>query len=110
MEMANKNIQEYNRILDHGNLLLFFEGTRSRDGKIGPCAYGPARVISERQPLTIPIRIENMDKVMPISVGFKWHKIRGGQKIVITIGKPLIIESSDINFIRHSIRESIINL
>jgi len=103
METINKNISDYKNILKESNLLLFFEGTRSRNGEIGDCRYGPAKIIFDQKPICIPIRLYGMDKVMPISVGFKWHKIRGGQKVYINIGKPIIFNSFEIKTIREEV-------
>lgn len=104
---ANQNINDFKNILKNGNLLLFFEGTRSRDGTIGPCKYGPAKLVIDLQPTTIPIKISGMDKVMPITIGFKWHQIKGGQKISIKIGPAIKFDLLNINSIRQKIQEEI---
>lgn len=109
-KLANQNVREYDEILRQGNLLLFFEGTRSRNGDIGPCVYGPAKIIAMRQPTTIPIKIEGMDKVMPISAGFKWHHIKGGKKITIKVGKPMEFKSLTLDDIRQTVQDSVKNL
>jgi len=105
--LANKNIQDFKNILKNGNLLLFFEGTRSRNGEIGTCKYGPAKLVTDLQPTTVPIRISGMDKVMPINIGFKWHLIKSGQKIVIKIGPAIKFEYLGINSVRQKIQEEI---
>jgi len=103
LEKINQNIKDYKKILHSGNLLLFFEGTRSRDGLIGRCRYGPAKIIADLNPTTIPIRIRGMEKVMPISIGYKWHKIKGGQTVDINIGPPIKFNSLDIKDVREEI-------
>ena len=110
LKMANKAVEEYASILKSGVLSLFFEGTRSRSGKIGKCLYGPAKLIAYHNPKTIPIKIEGMDKVMPISVGFKWIKIRGGNKVKLTIGKEIKFSSLAMENIRLQVKEAIENL
>lgn len=110
LEMINQNIQNYANILSFGNLLLFFEGTRSRNGLIGSCRYGPAKIIADLQPITIPIRIRGMEKVMPISLGYKWHKIKGGQTVTLHIGPPVNFNSFDIKDIRELIPKIIEDL
>lgn len=107
---ANKNIEAFNQILSKDNLLLFFEGTRSRDGNIGPCVFGPAKIISLSHPITVPIKLENMDRVMPIAAGFKWYRIRGGQHITIKIGEPISFSSPELNDIRQTIQKTVVNL
>ncbi|MDD2681140.1 MAG: lysophospholipid acyltransferase family protein [Patescibacteria group bacterium] len=103
MQTIDKNIIDFKKILNNSNLLLYFAGTRSRDESIGTCRYGPAKIIADLNPTIIPIRLYGMDKVMPISIGFKWHKIRGGQNIVINIGQPINFNSTDIKNIRHRV-------
>ncbi|MBN2884979.1 1-acyl-sn-glycerol-3-phosphate acyltransferase [Patescibacteria group bacterium] len=103
LETINRNIQEYKNILNISNLLLFFEGTRSRNGLINRCRYGPAKIIADLKPITIPIRIEGMEKVMPINIGFNWLKIKGGQIVNIHIGPPIKFSSFNIEDIRKEI-------
>ncbi|HQB76561.1 MAG TPA: lysophospholipid acyltransferase family protein [bacterium] len=107
IQTANRNIKEFKNILENGNLLLFFEGTRSRNGEIGACKYGPAKLVVDLQPVTIPIRISGMDKVMPINIGFKWLRIKGGQKILIKIGPAIKFDSMEINDVRQKIKNCI---
>lgn len=104
------NILSFEEILKSDSLLLFFEGTRSRDGQIGPCKYGPAKLIIDCQPTVVPIKIENMDKVMPIEIGFKWHQIRSGQNVTIKIGEPLIFPSMEIEEIKKYIQHQVAQL
>lgn len=107
LKAANQAVKEYNDILKTGVLSLFFEGTRSRSGKIGECRYGPAKLIADHNPKTIPIRIDGMDKVMPISVGFKWLKVRGGNLISLKVGKEMKFTSLDIKNIRRQVKETV---
>jgi 1-acyl-sn-glycerol-3-phosphate acyltransferase len=86
-EFANAGQQ----ILAAGNLLVFFEGTRTRNGSIGKAKFGVGQIIFENKPLVIPIRIEGLNKIMPI--GCKWYyfflPFRKTKKITIRYGKPL---------------------
>ena len=110
MVSANNAVKEYAHILEYSNLLLFFEGTRSRDGIIGKCRYGPAKLITDHHPVAIPIKIEGMEKVMPIDIGFKWLKIKGGNHIVIKIGKEVDFNELGLEDIRFRVRDSVVNL
>jgi len=107
IKLANQDIEKFKNILKNGNLLLFFEGTRSRNGEIGPCKYGPAKLVIDLQPTTIPIKISGMEKVMPIDVGFNWGRIKGGQKIFIKIGPAIQFDSMDIGDVRQKIQDEI---
>lgn len=66
-------------------LLLFPEGTRSRDGSIGPAKGGAGLLILEAQPTVIPVCIVGMEKVLPIGSILP----RPFQKIFIYFGPPL---------------------
>lgn len=66
-----KELAEVGQKLSAGdNVAMFFEGTRTRDGEIGECQAGVAGIISEHKPTVIPIFLDNVQKVMPIKVGF----------------------------------------
>lgn len=65
-----KQLGEVGQKLNQGTVLMFFEGTRTRDGQIGECRPGVAEIISEHKPVVIPILLENIQQVMPIDVGF----------------------------------------
>ncbi len=104
---ANLKIKEYENILRHSNLLLFFEGTRSRDGQIGDCRYGPASVVIGYKPVVIPIRINGMNEVMPINIGFKWQKIKRGKKISLHIGPAINFSDFSLEAVRRDIKNSV---
>jgi len=75
--------------LKQAKLVLFFEGTRTRDGSIGDCRGGVADLIWENNPLVIPISLENIQPIMPIELGFHFFKVRRGFAGSMTIGKPI---------------------
>ena len=66
-------------------MVLFPEGTRSRDGSIGRGRAGAGMVISETHPNVVPVTIEGMDRVLPIGARFP----RIGQRISIYFGRPI---------------------
>ena len=101
------------------NLLVFFEGQRTRDGSIGRCKRGVAKLILESNPnYIIPITLIGIDNIMPISVGFHWLKIRSGFKGKMIIGQPLdfseiiasksLSENAKITLIRKEIRAAVL--
>lgn len=73
------------RALRDSTMVLFPEGTRSRDGSIGRGRAGAGMVISGTQPNVVPVTIEGMDRVLPI--GAKLPRI--GQRISIYFGDPI---------------------
>ncbi len=66
-------------------MVLFPEGTRSRDGSIGKARGGAGLLILETHPTVIPVCIDGMDKLLPI--GSIFPKLF--RKIYVYYGKPL---------------------
>jgi 1-acyl-sn-glycerol-3-phosphate acyltransferase len=73
------------RALKTGTLVLFPEGTRSRDGRIRKGRPGAGLVILGNQPNVLPVTIDGMDEVLPI--GRRLPRI--GKRIYVYIGKPI---------------------
>lgn len=69
-------------------LLLFPEGTRSRDGTIGKAKGGAGLLILEAKPTVVPVCIVGMDKVLPIGSIFP----RFFKKITVYYGPPLNLD------------------
>lgn len=71
------------------NVLLFPEGTRSEDGKVGRGQKGVGMIIYNAQPQVLPVYVEGFDKIwlpgakLPSGVG---------QRGRIVIGKPLQLD------------------
>ena len=90
----NNQVKQYVEALADSSLLIFFEGTRSRDGKIGECKIGVPKTILAANPKIIPIKLVGVQPIMPISFGSK-VKIRGirfGHRGQMIIGKPISSE------------------
>lgn len=66
-------------------MILFPEGTRSRDGSVGKGRAGAGVLILETRPHVIPVAIQGMDRVLPIGRIFP----RVGQRISVYFGRPL---------------------
>ncbi len=60
------------------NLVIFPEGTRSRDGKVGKGKTGVALVAAVAQ-----------TKVIPVGINFDGRKLHRGTKVVVRYGKPI---------------------
>ena len=73
------------KALKTGPLLLFPEGTRSRDGEIKPGRGGTGFMILETQPVVIPVCIDGMHKVLPIGSSFP----RCFKRIFVFYGEPI---------------------
>lgn len=90
-ELIDEQIARFVKVLASSNLLLFFEGTRSRDGTIGQCKSGVPLTIQRAKPRhVVPVRlVQEGQRVMPIDAGFNWLKISRGVHGKIIIGKPI---------------------
>lgn len=78
------------RIRAGANIIIFPEGTRSRDGKILPFKKGAFALALEARVPIIPIAIEGSGAVQPAD---DWTIHRG--VIRIKIGKPIAVEGRD---------------
>ncbi len=87
-------IGQFSHLLRNDNLVMFFEGTRTRDGSIGECRVGPALTIIKAKPdQVIPILLEGIQPIMPIKYGSRinLHIDMGGHRGRMIIGRPLDI-------------------
>ena len=73
------------RVLRNGMMLLFPEGTRSRNGRVGRGRAGTGMIILQTRPAVIPVTIDGMDRILPI--GRRLPRI--GQRLSIYVGRPL---------------------
>jgi 1-acyl-sn-glycerol-3-phosphate acyltransferase len=60
------------------NLLLFPEGTRSKDGKVGKGKTGVALIAAVAQ-----------TQVIPVGINFEGEKLKFRKKVVVRYGKPI---------------------
>jgi len=98
-------LSEVRKTLLRYNLLLFFEGTRSRNGQIGAAKEGVGNIIHNNPHcLVVPVRIRGFDQVWPVDKNwFKalfWQPMkncfRGQGKTIVSIvfGQPLDLSDS----------------
>ncbi|HYL20251.1 MAG TPA: lysophospholipid acyltransferase family protein [Gemmatimonadales bacterium] len=71
--------------LPRGTMTVFPEGTRSRDGSVGPGRPGAGLLILATRPQVIPVAIEGMQRVLPIGR----YVPRMFQRIWVSYGEPL---------------------
>ena len=76
------------RALRDGVMILFPEGTRTRDGSIGDGQPGAGLVTLGTQPTVVPVTIDGMRDVLPIGSRFP----RFGQRVVVHFGEPVDYE------------------
>lgn len=85
-------VSQFSRLLRNDSLVIFFEGTRTRNGSINECRVGPALTIIKAKPdQVIPIFLEGIQPIMPIKYGSKinLHINMGGHRGRMIIGPPL---------------------
>ncbi len=73
------------QVLPLGVMTLFPEGTRSRDGSVGPGQPGPGLLILATGARAIPVAIEGMQDVLPIGS----YVPRIFRRISVTYGPPV---------------------
>ena len=88
------------KLIDKGwNLLMFPEGTRSRDGEIGKVRSGAAVIAAQHGIPIVPIHVRGTHDAMP--PGQNWPKRKPGRfvsrrhKIEVRFGEPIEPESED---------------
>jgi 1-acyl-sn-glycerol-3-phosphate acyltransferase len=72
-------------VLPNGVMILFPEGTRTRDGSVGPGRPGAGMVALATGARVIPVAIDGMREVLPIGA----HRPRIGKRIHVWYGPPL---------------------
>ena len=76
------------RAVRDGVMILFPEGTRTRDGSIGDGQPGAGLVALGTQPTVIPVTIDGMQEVLPVGSRFP----RFGKRVVVHFGEPVAYE------------------
>jgi 1-acyl-sn-glycerol-3-phosphate acyltransferase len=92
--MSNGATDHVDRLIDQRwNLLMFPEGTRSRDGKIGKLRSGAAVLAAEHGIAIIPIHVTGTHAAMP--PGLNWPKRLPGRffsrrhQVLVRFGEPI---------------------
>jgi 1-acyl-sn-glycerol-3-phosphate acyltransferase len=80
-------------IRDGGSLLVYPEGTRSRDGRVGRLRSGAALLAAEHHLPIVPIHLSGTRQAMPR--GHRWMVFKGGlpgprHRIEIRFGNPIV--------------------
>lgn len=79
------------QVVKAGNAALVFpEGARTLDGKLGPAAAGIGLVIAKTRAPVVPMRIFGAHKALPRGGGFSFHRI------TIVVGEPIYFSEADV--------------
>ncbi|MFC1639958.1 lysophospholipid acyltransferase family protein [Gemmatimonadota bacterium] len=78
-------VHRMSQVLPHGTMVLFPEGTRSRDGSVRPGRPGVGLVALSTRPRVIPVAIEGMNRALPIGKFLP----RIFQRITVSYGPPV---------------------
>jgi len=73
------------RALKTGTMILFPEGTRTRDGSVGKGRPGAGFVILGEQPKVVPVAIDGMARILPIGRSFPAF----GKRLYVCFGEPM---------------------
>ncbi|HEX4732827.1 MAG TPA: lysophospholipid acyltransferase family protein [Thermoleophilaceae bacterium] len=88
---GNAVTSSLDRLLDENwNLVLFAEGTRSRNGKVGALQSGAAVLASEHGVPIVPVYVSGTHETMP--PGRSWMRRARGhrrQRISVSVGPPI---------------------
>ena len=91
--MGNGSLDHVDKLLDQRwNLLMFPEGTRSREGDLGTLKAGAAVIAREHNIPIVPIRVEGTFEAMP--PGQNWPRRRHGSaphrhNVAVSFGPPI---------------------
>ena len=78
-------LQIMTETLPKSHMILFPEGTRSRDGKLQKGRPGSGKLIKDTRCRVVPCYVKGMDKVLPIGRAFP----RFFQRVSVIFGKPI---------------------
>lgn len=80
-----KALYRMTRALRDGVMILFPEGTRTRDGSIGDGRPGAGLVTLGTHPTVVPVTIDGMNRVLPVGSRLP----RTGQDVYVYFGDPV---------------------
>ncbi len=92
--------------LRSGPMILFPEGTRSRDGAIGKARGGAGLLILETRPTVIPVCVDGMDALLPVGAALP----RLFKRIYVYYGEPIDLSEYYDRGKNKQVAQEIINL
>lgn len=90
-------------LVDGGwSLVVFAEGTRSRDGRVGRLRSGAAVLAAEHGVPIVPVHIGGTHEAMPTGSGWMSRPAGGGRlarhRIAVTFGSPIAVTEAEDRF------------
>jgi 1-acyl-sn-glycerol-3-phosphate acyltransferase len=74
--------------LSRGTMIIYPEGTRSRDGRLSRGRRGVGKLVHDARPTVVPVAIEGTRDILPVGARFP----RLFKRIKITIGRPMDLQ------------------
>lgn len=102
---AVKSIDHAARLVEDGvSIYLAPEGTRSKDGRIGPLKKGGFHLALHTKAPIVPVAIKGTIDVLP-----RGGKVmRTGRTVSVTIGAPIPVEGRDLEGLMREVREFLV--
>ena len=101
-----KSLEFMGKLIDNNvNILIFPEGTRSKDGKLQDFMSGLGLLVKELQVPVVPIKILGMEKIFPRG---SWFPNKG--KCTVIFGKPIEFTTETPSEIIEKSRKAVLNL
>jgi 1-acyl-sn-glycerol-3-phosphate acyltransferase len=88
-------------IRDGVSIWIAPEGTRSRDGSIGPLKKGGFHLASETQTPIVPVAIRGTLAILPRGA----RAMRTGERVDVAIGAPIAVAGSSLDDLAHEVGE-----
>ncbi len=104
-QRAMKSIAYAAKLLDDGvSIYLAPEGTRSRDGSIGPLKKGGFHLAIETGAPIVPVAIDGTINILPRGT----KKMANGQRVAVTIGAPIPVANRTLEDLMTEVREFLV--
>jgi 1-acyl-sn-glycerol-3-phosphate acyltransferase len=95
-------------IQDGYTMLIFPEGTRSRDGKMHEFKGGAAKLAIDSGVPLIPVRIEGAWNILPPHRKFpRIFGLRGSYPLSITFGKPIVPDNRTVEELTTALQKAV---
>lgn len=102
---AMKSIEDAKRLVRDGvSIYLAPEGTRSRDGRIGPLKKGGFHLALGTGAPIVPVAIRGTIDILPRGA----RSARLGQEVSVTIGAPIPVEGRDLDGLSKEVKDFLV--
>jgi 1-acyl-sn-glycerol-3-phosphate acyltransferase len=104
-DAARKSIEYAKRLVRDGvSIFLAPEGTRSRDGRIGPLKKGGFHLALGTGAPIVPVAIRGTIDILPRGA----RSARLGQDVYVTIGAPIPVEGRDLDGLSKEVKDFLV--